>query len=301
MTPSSPQSRATGKSSDMHRPGSAGELRWGSYRFGDASLDASGQQQQGQTSSIDAHAQQYLRHDSQRLSNQCQHPPYGIAHIRQYGFRAGGHAAVHLLDSGIGKDSAALTSPDGYHYALDYCQGLAPDHYGFPHVNQHQNVQPLSRFSLPAVSSPSSRQPGLNDSTMAYIDTGSVFHPANSGSAEGEGPAVTTTDSSYSDGVPELRSQDTEDPVPTTAPSGTAQSDVPVDRVNGPNGREDEGLDVDRGDDGSRAGAVGQGRPGETLPSASKAPNYVVHPPDLARWRQRLFDLNETVVMTNTE
>lgn len=271
----------------------------GLYGFPDAPLDATGQQQ-APTSSVDAHAQQCFRHDTQHLPNQYQHLPYGIAHIRHHGFPASGYPAVHLPDSGIGRSTTALTSPEGYHRTLDYCQIHASDRYGFPHVDQHLDTHSLPSFSLPTGSPPSFSQPSLRGSTMVHMDTGSVSHLANAAGGQGQGPTVmTTANSSFSESLPELRPRDTQDPLPATTSSSTVQFAVRSEQVDAPNEGGDGVVDTNRGNDGSRAGAGGH--PAETGQSTTKAPNFVFNPPDLARWRQRLFDLNETVVMTNAE
>ncbi|OIW34973.1 hypothetical protein CONLIGDRAFT_567755 [Coniochaeta ligniaria NRRL 30616] len=115
---------------------------------------------------------------------------------------------------------------------------------------------------------------------MAFGDTGSNFQ------------AISGTESHS---LPQLRPKDTGDGVPTTPPFGQIRYDSPRDQVV----RQDEGEEVDQGvqDDGSPTGVDGQAQTG----ASTKSPSYVVDPPHLAEWRQRLFDLEEMVVMTNTE
>lgn len=117
---------------------------------------------------------------------------------------------------------------------------------------------------------------------MTYVDTGSDFGA----------PPVTESHSS-----PQLRPKDARGDVPTAPSFDQVRYDQPVDQVV----RQDEGEEADQGvmpDDGSpAAGIEAQSKRGRI----KRAPSYVVDPPNLVEWRQRLFDLEEMVVMTNTE
>lgn len=116
---------------------------------------------------------------------------------------------------------------------------------------------------------------------MTYGDAGSNFQ-----AAAGSG----------SDPLPQLRPQDVGDDVPAT-PSNFGQ--VLYDRSSDQAGRQDEERQADqRVQVGGSPAGVDVGVEPE---AGSKACRYVVEPPNLAEWRQRLFDLEETVVMTNTE
>ncbi|KAH8905531.1 hypothetical protein BR93DRAFT_804432 [Coniochaeta sp. PMI_546] len=250
------------------------------YGFRVAPLHGNAQQLH-HTPSIDAHAQQHFHHgdhiplinDEQQQQHQQQHLQYG-----QVQFRADAFSAEHVPANGI----APLSHHDGYHNIHDYGQGHTHSLHASPHVNRYHNLHHLS-------SSPSSphtffsfRHPSLSGLTMTYGDTGSDFGA----------PPATESHSS-----PQLRPKDAGGDVPTAPSLDQVRYDQPVDQVV----RQDEGEEADQGvmpDDGSpAAGIEAQSKRGPI----KRAPSYVVDPPNLVEWRQRLFDLEEMVVMTNTE
>lgn len=242
-----------------------------SYGFPDVPLD-------GRHTSIDAHAHfhhgGHLHHIHDEQQQQQQHLQYGPVQFPT----VVGFSAEHMPADGI----ATLSHHGGYHNTHDYGQqGHTHSLLASPHVNRYHNLHLSSSSSSSPPTFPSFCQPSVSGLTMTYGDAGSNFQAA---------------DGSGSDPLPQLRPQDVGDDVPA-APSNFGQ--VQYERSSDQAGRQDEEQQANQRvqDGGSPAGVDGEAE-SET---GSKACKYVVDPPNLAEWRQRLFDLEETVVMTNTE
>lgn len=92
----------------------------------------------------------------------------------------------------------------------------------------------------------------------------------------------------------QLRPGDTCDDVSTSTASDRVQSDT-LDDHQEDEEHEQEHVKQPGHVDGKRA------EPSTQKDPSVKVPSFVVDPVNLAEWRQRLFDLDEMVVMTNTE
>lgn len=132
---------------------------------------------------------------------------------------------------------------------------------------------------------------------MAYGDAGSSFHPVATGGGLGGGA---------SPALPQLRPKEANGSTPIT-PSGASHvrfdiRDRQDDRLRDEedtdmlvDGLEEVSTHAQHDGDGPSTGG------GHAANSGVKTSNYVVDPPNLAEWRQKLFDLEEMVVLTNTE
>lgn len=106
--------------------------------------------------------------------------------------------------------------------------------------------------------------------------------------------------------MPQLRPKEADGSTPITPSGGShIRFDIRDRQNNRIHDEEDTDMLVDGLPDVSAHSQYdGDGSPTGGRHSANsgvKTSNYVVNPPNLAEWRQKLFDLEQMVVLTNTE